>query len=238
MTQTWKFRCGHQFFHIKHQANEVVTPSGISSLNMPKVLIESPDQCPECTANNRAAQGKKEKAREKCRKAIIAHKARSKFLNTQVTSAKTNLELKEVIKKLLRDSKELWAAKVQGLAAEYEGMDGPREAHDMAFERSLEDTEDMIDLMATAAWSKVIDSDGGVISGPPEALQQRYKEWNGLQEEYRELKLYEENTMQRFDDVATKLEEVRGKVVALIKEHRVDRWTLIDIASQNVPRAL
>jgi hypothetical protein len=56
-----------------------------------------------------------------------------------------------------------------------------------------------------------------------------------LQEEYRELKLYEENTMQGFDDVATKLEEVRGKVVALIEEHRVDRCTLIDIASQNVP---
>jgi hypothetical protein len=49
------------------------------------------------------------------------------------------------------------------------------------------------------------------------------------------LKLYEEKTMQGFEDVATKLEEVRGKVVALIKEHRVDRWTLIDIASQNVP---
>jgi hypothetical protein len=82
-TQTWKFRCGHQFFHIKHQANEVVTPSGISSLNMPKALIESPDQCPECTANDRAAQEKKEKAREKCRKAVIAHEAHSKFLNTR-----------------------------------------------------------------------------------------------------------------------------------------------------------
>lgn len=218
-TQTWKFQCGHQFFHIKHQANETVTPSGISSLNMPEALIDSPDPCPECAENNRVAQEKKEKARQECKEALIAHKAHSKFLNTQVTSAKNNPNLKEVFKKLWRDSKELWAAKVQELAAEYEGVDGPREAHNIAFERSLEDTEDMIDLMATAAWSKVIDSDGDAIPGPPEALQQRYKEWNCLQEEYKELrKVYEEKIMQGFEDEATKLEEIRGKAVALIKE--------------------
>jgi hypothetical protein len=92
---------------------------------------------------------------------------------------------------------------VQELAADYQGRGVLREAHNITFERSLEVAEEMRDLMATAAWSKVIGSDGDVIAGPPGTLQQRYKQWNSLQTEYKQLRnVYEETTMQGFEDVA------------------------------------
>lgn len=213
-THIWKFRCGHQATHIKQQVSKAVTLSGIPSINGSDVLIESPDPCPECQGDKRKAQDhKKDKAREECQEAISAHKAHSRFLGSQVTNTKNNPELKRVFEKMLNESKVFWGKKVQELATSYEDLEGPQEAHNVTFEKSLEDVQEMIDLMATVAANTHTNRDTRA------AIMRRLREWTALQIEHKELKnVYEEKTKQGFEDVASKLEAIRRKASALIKD--------------------
>jgi len=172
------------------------------------VRMGSPDLCPECHGDKRKAQDhEKERAREECQEAITAHKAHSEFLSSQVANT-NNPELKNVFKKMLNDSRLMWATKVQELVADYESLEGPREAHNVTFEKSLEEVENMIDMMVTKVGNKY----------SPRAILQS-KEWYSLRKEYKGLRnVYEEKTKQGFEDVATKLEAIRRKASALIKD--------------------